>query len=89
MFAEVARLNVDDATFREATASGQLPVIQDLDLRAAISDYYFDAGRLGTLADERVETHAHEFRRALAEAGLSPITVASTFSSVKILSSWS
>ena len=65
------RIDLSDATFSEAKASGQLDVIQDTDLRARIADYYFYAGRFGNTTDSRVEAHGQDFRRVLAEGGLS------------------
>ncbi len=65
------RIDLSDATFSEAKASGQLDVIQDTDLRASIADYYFEAGRFGNTTDNRIDAHGQDFRRVLAEGGLS------------------
>jgi len=67
------RLDISDATFSEATASGQLNVIRDTNLRTQIADYYFDSGRFGATTDSRVDAHWQEFRRVLAEAGVSAV----------------
>jgi hypothetical protein len=67
------RLDVADATFNEATASGQLNVIRDNQLRAAIATYYFDSGRFGDTTDSRVDDQWQHFRRVLSETGLSAI----------------
>ena len=67
------RVDLSDATFREATASGQLNVIQDVDLRSRISEYYFNTSRFGSTTDDRVQIQWEDFRRAAAAAGLSTI----------------
>ena len=67
----VQRLDLSDATFSEAKASGQLDVILDGELRSRIADYYFDAGRFGNTTDDRIDNNAQNFRGVLAEAGLS------------------
>ena len=67
------RLDLSDATFSEATASGQLNVITDADLRALIADYYFTTGRFGSTWDDRVQVQWHRFRGVLAESGLSAV----------------
>jgi hypothetical protein len=64
------RLDLSDPTFSEATASGQLNVIRDTDLRTRISDYYFDSGRFGSTTGSRVDAHWQHFRNVLAQAGL-------------------
>ncbi len=69
-FAAMQRLDQSDATFGEATASGQLNVILDEGLRALITDYYFNTGRFGSTTDNRVDAHWQSFRHLLAEAGL-------------------
>jgi hypothetical protein len=51
------RLDLSDATFIEATSSGQPNVIQDSGLRTLISDYYFNTGWFGDTTDSRVDTH--------------------------------
>ncbi len=66
------RLDLSDATFSEAKASGQLDVIRDDELRDLIANYYFEAGRFGNTTDNRIDAHAQHFRLVLAEAGLSP-----------------
>lgn len=71
MLAALQRFDLSDATYSEATASGELRVIQDPELRAAIATYYFDAGRFGNTIDERVEANAQRFDGVLAVAGLS------------------
>ena len=68
----IQRLDLADNTYREATASGQLDVIRDVDLRAAIGRYYFDAGRLGITNDDRMDANAQALRTRLADSGLSP-----------------
>jgi len=64
------RLDIADATFGEATASGKLNVIRDAGLRTRISDYYFDSGRFGSTTGSRVDAHWQHFRNILAEAEL-------------------
>jgi hypothetical protein len=64
------RLDMANATFSEATASGHLNVVRDSDLRTRISDYYFDSGRFGSTTGSRVDAHWQHFRNVLAEAGL-------------------
>ena len=71
------RFDLADAAYSEATASGQLDVIQDVELRAAIGNYYFDAGRNGVTNDDRVEANAQQLRIRLADSGLSPEGAAS------------
>jgi|GEM_PF-2696237 len=66
-------LDVSDATFREATEGGQLNVIRDVELRSSITDYYFNSIRFGSTTDARVELQWVDFRRVLAQAGLSTI----------------
>ena len=65
------RLDLSDATFNDAAASGQLNVIRDPALRAGIAEYYFNTGRFGNTTDDRVETHWRHFRELLSEKGLS------------------
>ncbi len=71
------RFDLADAAYSEATASGQLDVVQDVELRAAIGNYYFDAGRLGVTNEDRVEANAQQLRIRLADSGLSPEGAAS------------
>ena len=71
--ASMQSLDLSDASFNEATASGQLNVIRDAQLRTAIADYYFTSGRFGSTTDSRVVAHWQLFREVLAEAGLSAI----------------
>ena len=52
-------------------SSGQLNVLQDSELRTLIADYYFNTGRFGDTTDSRVDTHWQNFRRVLADTGLS------------------
>jgi len=66
------RFDLADAAYREATASGQLDVIQDLELRTTIANYYFDAGRLGVTNEDVVYANAQQLRIRLADSGLSP-----------------
>lgn len=77
----IQSVDISDATFNEATASGQLHVIRDPDLRAAIAEYYFQAGRFGGTTDNRVESHMASFRGALADAGI-PFTGSASDASV-------
>lgn len=65
------RFDLADATYSEATASGQVDVIQDLDLRSEIGQYYFDARRFGPTVDERVEASVSRLVSALSAVGLS------------------
>jgi len=65
------RIDLSDATFREATESGRLNVIQDVELRSRIAEYYFNTSRFGSTTDDRVQVQWEDFRRAMAAAGLS------------------
>ena len=67
------RLDLSDATFGEATASGQLNVIRDPALRTQVADYYFTTGRFGNTIDGRVEQHWLHFLEVLGAAGLSSV----------------
>jgi hypothetical protein len=69
---EQFRFDVTDATISEAIASGQWRVVRDPGLRRAITLYYTTTASFGRTPDDRVETHAQEFRRTLAAAGLAP-----------------
>lgn len=65
------RIDLSDATFSEAIASGQLNVVQSAIVRAGLSDYYFNTGRFGATVDNRVEAQWRRFREVLSESGLS------------------
>lgn len=67
-----ARLDLSDATFREAVASGRLDTIRDAELRAEISFYYYTGARTSATADERAASQWRRFREVLTDAGLSP-----------------
>lgn len=66
------RFDLADGTYRQASASGRLDVIEDTRLRVAIGDYYFNAIRFGSTVDERVDRDGEQLRIVLAEVGLSP-----------------
>lgn len=67
-----AVFDIADATYAEATASGQIDVLTDLELRRAIATYYFDANRFGPTMDQRVESSVERLTGAFARAGISP-----------------
>ena len=67
------RLDLSDVSFNEATASGQLNVIQDLELRTQIAAYYFAGDRFSNTVDSRAEAQWQRFRGVLAESGLSAV----------------
>ncbi len=66
------QMDVSRATFDEAVASGRLGVVKDEALRSRIAYYYYDAQRSARTIDSRAEAQWYEFRRTLAEAGISP-----------------
>jgi hypothetical protein len=67
-----ARFDVSDGAYSEARASGQLELIRDVDLRAAIAAYYFNAARLQGTIDDRLSSAAPRLIENLEQAGLSP-----------------
>ena len=80
-----ARLDLSDATFREAVASGRLGTIRDAELRAEISYYYYTGARTSLTADERAASQWRRFREVLTDAGLSPSGSASEDEVVAVL----
>ena len=69
--ASMQRIDLSDATFTEATASGNWNVIRDFELRALISVYYFNAARYRNTGGARVDAQWQAFQHLLAESGLS------------------
>ncbi|MDA0329933.1 MAG: hypothetical protein O2958_13120 [Gemmatimonadetes bacterium] len=70
LLADQRRLDLSDASFSQAIASGRLDVIGNLELRSAIATHYFNARRYER-ADERVEAASQRLRDALGMVGLS------------------
>jgi len=69
----IQSLDLSAASYSEATATGGLDAIQNLDLRTQIADYYAFATRLSRTADTRAESHWRRLREVLADAGLSAV----------------
>ncbi len=70
LLGNLQRFDTAQITFNEATASGALGVIRDTSLRSEIANYYVNANRWGYTTDERADANASQFRRVLAENGL-------------------
>ena len=64
------RINVSAATFTEASASGELDLLRDVELRADLAQYYFNAFRFEGTTDQRVDDNWLHLRDALASRGL-------------------
>lgn len=64
------RVNVSSATFTEASASGEMDKVRDVELRAALAQYYYNATRFGDTTDQRVDDNWLHLRNALANVGL-------------------
>lgn len=65
----IQRLDVSAATFTEASASGELDRIRDIDLRAALARYYYSASLVGGTTDQRVDDQWTRLQSALANRG--------------------
>lgn len=64
------RINVSAATFTEASATGGLDLLRDVDLRGELAQYYYSASRFSGTTDERADDHWRHLRNVLASRGL-------------------
>ena len=64
------RFNVSASTFTSATMSGDLDLVRDIELRAALLSYYDFASLLGGTIGDRAEDHWRHLRNVLADRGL-------------------
>jgi len=74
--------NASAAAFTGSSTSGDINKVGDLELRAAVSDYYYQASIATDTVDERVEIHWLHLRNVLAGRGLHSTI---TFSGEEIL----
>jgi hypothetical protein len=69
--------NISTGTFTGSSASGDLNKVRDLELRSAISNYYYQASVSSDTVDDRVEGHWIHLRNVLAGRGLYSTTTIS------------
>jgi len=80
------RVNVSSPTFTEASASGDMDKIRNVELRVALAQYYYDAARFGDTTDQRVDNHWLHLRNVLASGGLPSGSLKSEETILQILS---
>ncbi len=68
--ASMQRINVSTATFTEASATGGLDLLRDVELRGDFAQYYYSASRFSGTTDERADHHWRHLRNVLASRGL-------------------
>jgi hypothetical protein len=68
----ILRFDVSDASYSEARASGEMELIRDAELRAAIAAYYAVAVVTGGTVDDRLGAAVPRFIDNLEQVGLSP-----------------